>query len=109
MRRDPGFTVAELIVVIAIMALMTTLLVPALARATEKANEPRYSQNLYRTALGAMQYADEKGVFPHKASIEKLDGGFSSDTAARCMRVLTQYVEDPERFVCPGSPDSRSV
>src|ERR1700678_2061071 len=107
MRRDPGFTVIELIIVIGVLALVTTLLMPALVKTREKSTEPRCRTNLKQIALAAMQYADEKRFFPHRAKMSKLDGGFSTDTAARCMRALVYYNYDdkPESFVCPSSPD----
>lgn len=106
-RRYAGFTLIELLVVIAIIGILATLLMPALLKAKEKANQTKCTNNLKQIAMASIQYADDKRFFPHFTTISKLDSGCSSNIAARCFRALAfyNYDDNPEGFICPSSPD----
>jgi prepilin-type N-terminal cleavage/methylation domain-containing protein/prepilin-type processing-associated H-X9-DG protein len=63
--RRRGFTLVELLVVIGIIALLISMLLPALNRARESAKTVSCSNNLRQIGVGMMQYVNaNKGWFP---------------------------------------------
>ncbi|HZZ42463.1 MAG TPA: prepilin-type N-terminal cleavage/methylation domain-containing protein [Tepidisphaeraceae bacterium] len=67
-RRKNGFTLVELLVVIGIIALLISILLPALNRARENANRISCSSNLRQISMAFVMYTNEnKGWFPNIA------------------------------------------
>ena len=57
--RRKAFTLVELLIVIAIIALLAAILFPAFSRARESARRSSCQSNLKQISLGLMQYAQE--------------------------------------------------
>lgn len=57
----PGFTLVELLLVIAIIAMLASLLLPALARTRNSARRTRCVSNLHQLGLAAHMYWDDNG------------------------------------------------
>jgi prepilin-type N-terminal cleavage/methylation domain-containing protein/prepilin-type processing-associated H-X9-DG protein len=106
----PGFTLIEILVVIAIIAILIGLLLPAVQSAREAARRMQCTNNLKQIALAANNYHDVYGCFPQGVQFT-----FSFSTSGHHVALLP-YVEQTPLFnamnfywIIPWSPQNTTV
>jgi prepilin-type processing-associated H-X9-DG protein len=121
-RRSGAFTLVELLVVIGIIALLISMLLPAVSRAREQARRTACLSNLRQVHLALFDYAQEN----HDQVVigwRKVNGGAykqynsmvytAASTMGRPEYVLfgrlyvAGLMKGPEAFYCPGESDPK--
>jgi Sec-independent protein translocase protein TatA len=84
------------------LGILATLLMPALMKAKNRANEVKCANNLKQIGLAAMQYADDKRFFPHDPS---------DPTGKKAMELLRRgnYIDNDQVFGCPNDDDPAEI
>jgi prepilin-type N-terminal cleavage/methylation domain-containing protein/prepilin-type processing-associated H-X9-DG protein len=91
-RKGPAFTLIELLVVIAIIGILAGMLLPALARAREKANSAKCVSNMHQWALALSMYNDDwKEYYPYDGGGAGTGPCDNVNTGA-WFNVLTPYI-----------------
>lgn len=107
---NAGFTLVELLVVIAVIALLVSLLLPALGGAREAGRQVVCTSNLRQLAIAANAHTQErKGLFSTGPFDDRPDRGYGRIEEAGWVAdfVLGDYCK-PGLILCPSSPSRAS-
>ena len=102
--RRAAFTLVELLVVVAIIAILAAILFPVFARARENARRSSCSSNLKQLGLGLRQYAQD---YDGRVIIGDVTGHYNGQMNQRFRHVLWMdvvypYVKSEQIFNCPS-------
>ena len=105
--RTQAFTLIELVVVIAIIAVLASILLPVFAQAREKARSTACISNLRQiTAATVMYTQDYDETFGSASSLTHAGGGMVLFQLATPIGALSSYVHNNGVWFCPDRTDS---
>jgi len=101
-----AFTLVELLVVIATIAILAALLLPALGRAKESARRTECASHLRQILVAALMYADENdGRLPAQLTDGRPVRAVGGD-GRNYYDLLTPYTLAPGVWLCPSAGDN---
>lgn len=101
--RRSGFTLIEILVVVAIISLLSAILLPVLVRARDSARRSSCQSNLRQIGFGAVQYsADYDGQIPPQQLQH------TATTSVYWPTLLVPYIKSNQIFTCPAYENSTS-
>ena len=112
-RGRQAFTLVELLVAIAIIAILAAILFPAFSRARENGRRTACSSNLKQISLGLMQYTQDNDnilVKTWRGPLPATVGFGPSNTTDKYkwMDAIQPYVKSERVFSCPSDDKSNS-
>jgi prepilin-type processing-associated H-X9-DG protein/prepilin-type N-terminal cleavage/methylation domain-containing protein len=102
--QNAGLTLVEMLIVLAIIALIAALLMPVLGRAREAGRRTACLSNLRQLGIAFMQYAeDSRGKYP-RAGVYTPFAGHTAGWAAGNGHWVAGTADEPIACVGPGNP-----
>jgi prepilin-type N-terminal cleavage/methylation domain-containing protein/prepilin-type processing-associated H-X9-DG protein len=100
-----GFTLIELLVTIGVIAILASLLIPAVAGAREKAETATCSQNLRQIGTAVISFSgDNQGLCPIAGDVVARGATDATTGKAGWTEQLDSYIgEDTKVYRCPNS------
>jgi prepilin-type N-terminal cleavage/methylation domain-containing protein len=106
-----GFTLIELLVVVAVIGILAGLILPALAKAKEKATRTVCMSNLKQVGLAINMYADDHEQTLPGPCYTGARASYDKNSSTELIWYIAEYLDAPPRgpqtmiadvFVCPG-------
>lgn len=111
MRTPRGLTLLEIVIVIAIIAILTALVIPILSSNGRPARRTQCASNIRQLLTAMYLYCDQPqggGCLPSLAPTRQ-DQFAHTESASAALNVLyPSYVSDPRIFACPSDPQKPS-
>lgn len=104
MKVHRGFSLIELLVVMAVISILASMLIPLIVHSRELARKAKCSNNLRQLGTGMIQYIDQFGKGRFYSWPGTKDASFNG---AQWITSLywTSMISDPEIFICPSTVD----
>ena len=98
----PAFTLIEMLVVIAILAIVAAILFPVFARARENARRSSCQSNLKQIGLGLLQYSQDYDDKLVRSWYGAGNSGSNLTTRYKWMDAAYPYIKSEQVFNCPS-------
>lgn len=109
---QPGFTLAALLVIIAVLAILAALLLPALAAAKRKAQRINCVNNLKQDGLAFRIWEGDNGD-KYPMAVSTANGGTMEFTTGadtfRHFQVMSNELSTPKILVCPADSTRKAA
>ncbi len=96
--RFAGFTIIELLVVMAVCSILIALLLPAVQAARESARQVSCSSNLRQLGLALHNYESSHGVFPPGSQVQDFSGAHSWSKSFGWPISLLPFIEQADLY-----------
>src|ERR1051326_3833414 len=104
MKRRGGFTLLELLVVVAIIAILAAILLPVFAQAREKARQSACISNMQQVGSAVQMYVqDWDETYPMNRLLSLPHGQTCSQRVVTWKHSVLPYVKSIEAFRCPSN------
>lgn len=104
MRKKNAFTLIELLMVIAIIAILAAILMPVLQQAKQRAWTGQCLSNLHQIGMGMKMFADENGeMYPESGADIYWNATDPGTGKQSWMQQIYQYTMNTNLYNCPGN------